>query len=82
MLKNKIVLIRAQIMVHAHNSVYHYLVKKFLSPTASSFNMEKLPTIAACTTEKGKAGAYTQRPTPGVDDFFFFSKKVPLKKIC
>ena len=43
--------------------------------------MEKLLTCAASTTEKGKAGANAQKPTPGVDDFFFFEKKVPIKDL-
>ena len=57
-------------MVHAHNSFYHSWVKKLLS-LASSFNVEKLFTTAACTTKKGKAGANAQRQTTGVGDFFF-----------
>ena len=32
--------------------------------------MEKLLTTAACITEKGKASANAQRPTPGVSVFF------------
>ena len=56
-------------MVHAHNSIWHSSVKKFLS-LASSFSMEKLLTIAACATEKGKAGANAQRPTLGIGDLF------------
>ena len=41
--------------------------------------MEKLLiTFAACTAQKGKAGANGQRPTPGVADFFY-QKKVPIK---
>ena len=66
---NEIVLIGAQIKMHAHNNVSHYLVKKFLS-LARSFNMEKLLTTTACTTEKVKAGAHAQRPTLGLGNFF------------
>ena len=65
---NKIVLTSAQIIVHAHNSILS-LVKKFLCST-SGFNVVKLLTTAACTTEKGKAGANAQRPTPGLGHFF------------
>ena len=62
---NKIVLIGVQIMIHAHHSIYNSLVEKFLS-SASSIQRGKLLTTAACTTEKGKAGANAQRPTPGM----------------
>ena len=59
---NKIVLIGARFMVRAHYSVYHSMIKKFLS-LSSSFNMKKLLTTAACATEKWKAGANAQRPS-------------------
>ena len=36
--------------------------------------MEKLLTTAACATEKGKAGANAQKPTPGAGDFFFLKE--------
>ena len=32
--------------------------------------MKNLLTTAACTTEKGKAGANAQRPTSGLGNFF------------
>ena len=58
---NKIVSIGARIMVHAHNSTKPCLVEKFLFlASRPSFNMEKLFTIATCTTEKWKAGANAQ----------------------
>ena len=60
-------------MVHAHNGIQHSWVKKFIS-LASSF-IEKLPTTAACTTGKGKAGANVPRPTPGMGDFFFSKRR-------
>ena len=72
---DQIVLTGAQITVHAHNSILHFLVKKLLS-RASTFNPEKLLTIAACTTEKWKASANAQRPMPGVGDFFFRKESV------
>ena len=45
--------------------------------------MEKLLTIAGCTTEKGKADANAQRPTHGVGNFYItgISKKVPIKDL-
>ena len=36
--------------------------------------MKKPLAIAACATEKGKAGANAQRPTTGVGDFFFVKR--------
>ena len=36
--------------------------------------MEKLLIIATCTTEKGKAGANAQRPTPSVGALFFLQE--------
>ena len=61
---------------------FHTLRKRcsVTGPLASSFNMEKLLTTAAGTTEKGKAGANAQRPTTGV--VTFFSKRRCLLRIC
>ena len=41
--------------------------------------MEKLLTIAPCTTNKEKAGANAQRPTPGW--VLLFLKKVHIKDL-
>ena len=62
---NKIVLIGAQIMVHANNKIVHSLVKKFVFSKYCSFNMKKLLNTAACTTENEKAGANAQDPRRG-----------------
>ena len=52
-------------------SIYYSLDKNLLS-LAGSFSMEKLLAAAACTTERGKAGANALKSTSGVNDFFFF----------
>ena len=67
-------------MVHAHNSrpILHSLHKKFLL-LASSFNMEKLLSIATCSLSL-RSRSWCELPHRGWVTFFF-RKKVPVKDV-
>ena len=47
-------------------SIGAQIMEQYLLSLASSFNVEKLLTTAACTPENRKVCANAKRPTPGV----------------
>ena len=75
---DKMVLKGAQIKMHTLNSLLHWLKVPSL---ASCLNMEKLLTMPACATEKGKAGINACPQAHAGDGLLFFRKKVPVKDL-